>query len=106
MSSTTSHAGIVEGLDDIDQCIRLILCTPKGSDPHRPDFGSNLHRYIDMPIDRATPYVVREAVDAIARWEPRCELIKVIPSINGAHQTLRVQWRVADGVIRETEVQR
>ena len=34
---------VVEAEADIDQAIRVILGTPKGSDPHRPDFGSNIH---------------------------------------------------------------
>ncbi|AOK49436.1 MULTISPECIES: GPW/gp25 family protein [Burkholderia] len=97
---------VVEGVADIDQAIRVILGTPKGRDPHRPDFGSNLSLYLDMPIDRATPHLVREAVDAIRRWEPRCEVVRVMPAIDAAHETLRVQWRLADGVIRETEVPR
>ncbi|KVC63488.1 baseplate protein [Burkholderia ubonensis] len=98
--------GVVEGVDDIAQAIRLILGTPQGSDPHRPEFGSKLHLYIDMPIDRATPHVVRESVEAIRRWETRCEVIRVIPSISESRETIRVQWRLADGVIRETEVPR
>lgn len=97
---------VVEGIDDIDQSIRIILKTPKGSDPHRPEFGSNLHLYLDMPIQQATPHVVRESVDAIREWEPRCEVVRVIPAIDEARETLRVQWRLADGLIRETEVPR
>lgn len=99
------HLGVVEAEADIDQAIRIILATPRGADPHRPDFGSNLHRYIDMPVDRAVPHLVRESVEAIRRWEPRCELIQVSPSIEGAHITLRVLWRVAGGLVRDTEVQ-
>ena len=95
---------VVEAEADIDQSIRVILSTPKGSDPHRPDFGSNLHLYLDYPIDQAVPHLVREAVEAIRQWEPRCELVKVTPSIEEAQITLRVQWKLADGVKRETEV--
>ncbi|KVU58817.1 GPW/gp25 family protein [Burkholderia cepacia] len=101
-----NREGVVEGVDDIDQAIRLILGTPQGSDPHRPEFGSRLYLYLDMPIDRATPHVVRESIDAIRRWEPRCEVVRVIPSITESRETIRVQWRLADGVIRETEVPR
>ncbi len=95
---------VVEAEADIDQSIRVILGTPKGSDPHRPDFGSNLHLYLDYPIDQAVPHLVRETVEAIRLWEPRCELVKVTPSIEEAQITLRVQWKLADGVKRETEV--
>lgn len=95
---------VVEGLRDIDQAIRIILTTPKGSDPHRPEFGSDLHLYIDWPVNRVVPHLVREAVDAIRRWETRVTVVQVRAVIDGAHITLRVQWRVADGVEQLTEV--
>ncbi|MHA6912989.1 GPW/gp25 family protein [Ralstonia pseudosolanacearum] len=99
---------VVEAVADIDQSIRVILGTPKGSDPHRPDFGSNNHLYLDYPIGQAVPHLVRESVEAIRQWEPRCEVVKVTPSVNPsdneARVRLRVQWRLADGVLHETEV--
>ncbi|MEX2155124.1 MAG: GPW/gp25 family protein [Gemmatimonadaceae bacterium] len=68
---------IVEGLADIDQCIRTILLTPKGTLPHQPDFGSDVWRFLDWPIDQARPHLVRAVVEAVARWEPRVELMTV-----------------------------
>ena len=95
---------VVEGLRDIDQAIRIILTTPKGSDAHRPEFGSDLHLYIDWPTNRVTPHLVRESVDAIRRWETRVSIVQVQVSIDDEHVTVRVQWRVADGVAQLTEV--
>lgn len=95
---------VVEGLRDIDQAIRIIMSTPKGSDPHRPEFGSNLHLYIDWPTNKVTPYLVRETVEAIRRWETRVQVDQVQVLIEGSHVTLRVVWRVADGVAQITEV--
>ncbi|KWV78633.1 MULTISPECIES: GPW/gp25 family protein [Pseudomonas] len=95
---------VVEGLRDIDQAIRIILTTPKGSDAHRPEFGSDLHLYIDWPTNRVTPHLVREAVDAIRRWETRVSVVQVQVSIDGARITVRVHWRVADGIPQLTEV--
>ena len=95
---------VVEGLRDIDQAIRIILTTPKGSDAHRPEFGSDLHLYIDWPTNRVTPHLVRETVDAIRRWETRVSVVQVQVSIDAEHVTVRVQWRVADGVPQLTEV--
>lgn len=92
------------GLDDIRQAIQIILRTPRGSDPHRPEFGSNLHLYIDWPVDRAIPHVVRESVDAIRRWEPRCQLMSVKPAVDGEHLTLRVSWKGSDGQTRTQEL--
>ncbi|MBA1302597.1 MULTISPECIES: GPW/gp25 family protein [Pseudomonas] len=95
---------VIEGLRDIDQAIRIILTTPKGSDAHRPEFGSDLHLYIDWPTNRVTPHLVRETVDAIRRWETRVSVVQVQVSIDAEHVTVRVQWRVADGVPQLTEV--
>jgi uncharacterized protein len=95
---------VVEGLRDIDQAIRIILTTPKGSDAHRPEFGSDLHLYIDWPTNRVTPHLVRETVDAIRRWETRVSVVQVQVSVDAEHVTVRVQWRVADGVPQLTEV--
>ena len=95
---------VVEGLRDIDQAIRIILTTPKGSDAHRPEFGSDLHLYIDWPTNRVTPHLVRETVDAIRRWETRVSVVQVQVSIDAEHVTVRVQGRVADGVPQLTEV--
>ncbi|MBB5017423.1 hypothetical protein HNQ59_000687 [Chitinivorax tropicus] len=95
---------VVEAEADISQSIRVILTTPKGSVPHRPQFGSNLHRYLDQPIDRALPQLVRETTEAIRDWEPRCTLIKVLPVAEGATMRIKVWWKLADGIQHETEV--
>ena len=95
---------VVEGLRDIDQAIRIILTTPKGSDAHRPEFGSDIHLYIDWPVNRVTPHVVREAVDAIRRWETRVSVVQVLVLVEDSRIIVRVQWRVADGVAQLTEV--
>lgn len=84
----------VSGVEEIQQCLRLILGTPKGSDPHRPDFGSDLHRYLDMSVERALPHVVRETVEAIRRWEPRCELHQVRLNAQGERVNLLLRWRL------------
>lgn len=95
---------VVTGLRDIDQAIRIILTTPLGADPHRPEFGSRLFDYLDWPVNRVTPHLVRESVEAIQRWETRVSVEQVQVSIEAEHITLRVQWRVADGVSQLTEV--
>ena len=95
---------VAEGVDDIDQAIRVILGTPRGSDPHRPDFGTNLWRYIDRPVDQAVPHVVREVVEALKKWEPRCTLVLVEPATDQSHVTVNVVWKPAPGIERETKV--
>jgi uncharacterized protein len=68
---------VVEGADDVAQCIRTILMTPKGTVPHAPDFGSNLHLYLDWPLQSGRPQIIRETIDAIAANEPRVKIVRV-----------------------------
>src|SRR5258708_39684476 len=68
---------VVQGVNDVHQCIQIILTTPKGADPLRPTFAVDLWQYLDAPINLATPAIVREVTEAILRWEPRGEVVGV-----------------------------
>ncbi len=69
--------GVVQGIADVEQCLGIIVTTPRGSDPLRPTFGADIWRYIDFPIDEALPAIVSELTSAITMWEPRVNLISV-----------------------------
>ena len=56
---------VAEGVEDINQCIAIILSTQKGSDPHRPTFGSDIIKYVDYPINIAKANIIRETIDAL-----------------------------------------
>jgi phage baseplate assembly protein W len=93
--------GVVQGINDIDQCIAIILTTPPGSDPLRPTFGADLWRYIDNPISVAIPSIVREVSAAIVTWEPRVALqsVSVTPASDGssqseAHLNVSIAWQL------------
>src|SRR6266851_3928348 len=62
---------VVQGVADVNQCIAIILGTPKGADPLRPTFGADIWQYIDYPIQAAIPAIAREITEAITLWEPR-----------------------------------
>ena len=84
---------VVGGEADIHQSIQIILGTPKGSDPHNPEFGSDLWKYLDMPADVATPHIIREASASIQRWETRVKLAGIsIQSTQVGSRALRVKW--------------
>ena len=83
---------VAEGVDDINQCIAIILTTRKGSVPHRPTFGSDVYKYIDYPINEAKPNIIRETIDAISLWETRIEVNSVIVDIENERIKIKVQW--------------
>lgn len=85
---------VVEGTDDIDQCIRIILMTRKGSDPHRPEFGSDIWQYVDYPIQEAIPNIIREAMDSINIWEPRAQINSITATINNSQISLTIDRQI------------
>lgn len=99
--------GLTEGADDIDQCIRNILSTRKGSDVLRPDFGSSHFDWLDTPEDVFVPNAVREIVLAVQTWEKRAVIDNITFGGRVPHLTLTVHWRPADSVaadVRRTEM--
>jgi phage baseplate assembly protein W len=67
---------LAHGVQDIEQAIGLILGTAPGERPMRPEFGCEVHDYVFDTIDAETVGKVDNAVRrALARWEPRIEVI-------------------------------
>jgi len=79
---------VVQGYGDVEQCLVIILTTPKGSDVLRPTFGCDLWRFIDRPLNLAIPHIVREVTDAITQWEPRAKLISISVAAGTGSQAL------------------
>jgi uncharacterized protein len=86
---------VVQGIADINQCIGIILATPKGSDPLRPTFACDLWQWIDAPITVARPHLVREIVQALTKWEPRIQVLSVVINLVGISQlTIAITWQL------------
>ncbi|MEM1242020.1 MAG: GPW/gp25 family protein [Cyanobacteria bacterium P01_H01_bin.26] len=101
--------GAVQNREELDQTIGIILRTARGSDPHRPTFASVLLDYIDQPIPTATPYLIRETLQSLERWEPRIAVDKVAvqPYTEGiASLLLTVDWSIPGSTVEreQTEV--
>ena len=92
---------VVQGFDDIEQCIFNILSTQKGTDTTRPEFGSNHFDYLDAPEDIFVPNAVREIVLAIQTWEKRAVIDKVEFSGNAPEITMSVHWHAADDAAKD-----
>ena len=98
---------VVQGVADVNQCVGIILTTPKGSDPLRPTFAADLWQFIDYPVNSVLAAVVREVTQALTLWEPRIVIVSISaqPVIDnttqsGAHLDIAVTWKLkltADG---------
>jgi uncharacterized protein len=93
---------VVQGVADINQCVMIILSTPRGSDPLRPTFGADLWQYVDYPLTLAVPSLVREITQALTIWEPRLKVLSISvtpvsndPTANApAHLDITVTWQL------------
>lgn len=89
---------VVQGLDDVSQCLLIICTTPQGSDPLRPTFGADLFSYIDLPIPQATAALITALTTAITQWEPRITLDSISTRLApadaqyGAHLIVQISW--------------
>ena len=93
---------ISEGIDDINQCIAIILTTQKGSVPHRPDFGSDIYKYVDYPVNEAIPNIIRETIDAIKKWETRIDIENVTAQIIEHQIKISIEWTLKNSELTET----
>ncbi|MBJ9977815.1 GPW/gp25 family protein [Pseudomonas sp. S75] len=74
------------GIAHLRQSIEDILTTPLGSRRMRPEYGSQLRRYVDLPVTEGWKSAVQaEVARALGRWEPRLELqrIQVVAVLDG-----------------------
>jgi len=74
------------GIAHLRQSIEDILTTPLGSRRMRPEYGSQLRRFVDLPVNEGWKSAVQaEVARALGRWEPRLHLerVKVIAVLDG-----------------------
>ncbi len=83
-----TFGALVEDLDDVRQCVTIILRTPKGTVPHRPEFGCDAWRWLDAPLPVARPRIVAAVVEAIETHEPRVAVERVQVQPGAAPGTL------------------
>ena len=66
------------GEESVHQAVWMVLGTARGERPMRPDFGCGIHDLVFSVNDATTRGRVAQAVrDALVRWEPRVEVVRV-----------------------------
>lgn len=75
----------------VEESIRLILGTQHGERLMRPTFGSNLRTLVFAPNSTSTANLARYYVaEALARWEPRIEVLGVDVAGSAAEPVLLI----------------
>ena len=88
---------LASGDRDIQEAIKIVLLTRKGERPMRPEFGSDLETLVFAANDAATAGLAeRYVADALARWEPRIEVMSVDakPSNGRAALDIDIKYRI------------
>ena len=81
-----SQGGIrlVNGIENVERAMRLILGTAYGERPMRPEFGCSIHDMLFEPgtMDLLTRVQI-EVHDSLLRWEPRIDILEVKAVFDG-----------------------
>ncbi|MFG0466661.1 GPW/gp25 family protein [Pseudomonas putida] len=94
----------LSGVAHLKQSIEDILTTPVGSRRMRPEYGSHLRRYVDLPVNEGWKSAVQaEVARALGRWEPRLKLERVrVVAVVGGQITLSLSGiYLGDSVVLE-----
>lgn len=89
-----NYEAVLEDIEEIRQSISIILNTPKGSVPHRPEFGSDIYKYIDLPMNEAKMGVIQEIILALTIWEPRVKVVNIETEIKESHLCFIVNYEI------------
>lgn len=101
---TLSLAGpgqIKQGIDFINQNIEILLLTPKGGDPLRPEFGCDARGKIDQPINKVRGSLINDVKNALNTFIPEIVVVKIVPTILVGQMTIKVTWAFATQALIE-----
>jgi phage baseplate assembly protein W len=104
--SISKEGEVVTDLDDIAQCILLITNTRRGSNALRPEFGTEIWRWIDKPINIAIPNIKREILQAVRLYEKRASITSITHELTDvAHLTFSIEFKFAStGQTQTTDI--
>lgn len=94
----------ISGIDHLRQSIEDILTTSLGSRRMRPDYGSKIRSFVDMPVTAGWKSAVQaEVARALGRWEPRINLsqVSVLAVLDGKIRLRLTGEYLGDSVILE-----
>ncbi len=78
IDSQTGKFKTVQGDEDIEDAIKIILTTKKGERIGNPQFGSNLFNYIFTSVNYTELKEMEyEIIQALTMWEPRIKELEV-----------------------------
>lgn len=100
-AAPADEPAFAEGVEKVQQAIRIVLETEPGERIMRPTFGCGLRRYLMQPNTVATRALIQNDVTrALSLWEPRIDLrsVTVLPGDDPALVYIAIAYvHVRDG---------
>ncbi|WP_460415464.1 GPW/gp25 family protein [Pseudomonas sp. microsymbiont 2] len=97
----------IAGVAHLRQSIEDILGTTVGSRRMRPEYGCQLRRYVDLPVNDGWKSAVQaEVARALGRWEPRLRLerVRVLAVVGGKIDLQLTGEYLGDSAVLEVSV--
>ena len=89
----TGGIALVSRERELAESIELILRTPRGDRPMRPEFGCGIWDEVFSPMDATTAgRVAYDVRTALERWEPRINVTAVDVTFNDAERGRMDVW--------------
>lgn len=85
-------------IDEVNQCIQLLIATVPGERVQRPEFGCRLYTRIWDNIDEVASQGLTDIREAIEIYEPRVDLVSVNSRIfrDTGRVLFAVEYRIKD----------
>ena len=94
-------------VDAIKSDLMHLILTKKGSRYYKPDFGTNLLRFIFEPNDGLThSMVTQDITDTVKKYLPNLSItnIGIVQSENNEHvATVTINYTITEGVFEESD---
>jgi phage baseplate assembly protein W len=95
--SKYGYGVIVEGIAAIRQRMDITIRTTKGTDPLRPQFGSNVYKFIDYPINIAIANIKRELLECLDIWVKDIKVISIKHFFNApSNPVFEIVYKLVD----------
>lgn len=100
--STIGYGVIAEGIAIIRQRILIVIKTSKRSDPLRPHFGSDVYKYLDVPVNIAVPNIKAEIIKSLGMWMPEIKVTTIYHRLDiPANLQFEISYEILEGGLKD-----
>jgi len=93
LSLLSGSFALSDELEHIKQSIKTIVLTQKTSVIGEPDFGTNISKYLDKPVNEENILdIMTDIIPAIMKYEPRISVKRIQPVIDKTKIYIKIEF--------------